>query len=328
MLFTPLVLALLPLSDDPQAACHPGDHAPAGLMDVRCPMDRAWMFSVRTTYTHFDGLRDSSHKVTTQDALGMGYEQVPTSMSMTMTMLELMYVPSETLSLCASIPWTWNTMAMKTNLGESFNMSSQGVGDFAFGADVVAWSQGEQTVSAGLSVSLPTGSITETGGMPGAPSTRLEYAMQLGSGTYDITPRLDWRMRSDPYSYGIELSGTVRNGHNDEGYALGDRFCASAWGAQEWSPTWSGSVRITAQRWSNVRGADALLDPMMSPTNDPHLQGGQRVDGALGVNWRPFGGNYSGSIVGLELGLPLAQDLNGPQLSEDWFAALNLGLSF
>jgi hypothetical protein len=312
-----LALLLLPAPGDPLPACHPGDHAPAGVPDLHCPLDRAWMASLTTTYTRFEGLRDRSQRISTEDALALGYAQVPESMDTSRTTLEFMYAPSDTLTLAASVPWTTNSITLRTNLGERFSMDSSGIGDVQVGAQLVAWQLGEQSVSCGLAL-----------GIPGAPPTRLEYAMQLGSGTYDITPRLDWRMRADPYSYGVGMTGTVHTGHNSEDYALGDSFSASAWGSQEWSPTWAGSVRVTAARWANVRGADPNLDPSLSPTHDGALQGGQRVDGALGVNWLPFKGRCAGSVVGLELGIPLAQDLNGPQNSEDWFAALHVGISF
>lgn len=328
MLAPTLALLALPLSEEAPMNCRPGEHAPAGVMDVRCPMDQAWMVSLTTTYTHFDGLRDSSQRISTEDALALGYTQVPESMSMSMTMLEVMYAPTEALTLSASVPWTSNEMEMRTNLGESFTMKSEGLGDVQVGGDVVVWRLGEQLVSTGISLGIPTGSITEEGGMPGAPATRLEYPMQLGSGTYDLSGRLDYRTHADPYAYGLRFSGTARLGHNDEDYALGDCFQASAWGAQEWSPKLSASARITAARWGNVRGADPALDPMMSPSNDGQKQGGQRVDGAVGLNWMPFGGGFAGSVVGLEFGMPLAQDLDGPQLSEDWFATLHVGLSF
>lgn len=323
-----LALSLLALPQESAPACRPSDHAPAGLMDPSCPLPRAWMVSLRTEHTRFQGLRDGAKRVTTDEALGMGYDQVPQSMSMTMSMLELMYAPTEMLNVSASIPWIENTMRMRTTLGESFSMDSSGVGDTEVGADLVAWQLDEQSLRAGVSLGLPTGSITERGGMPGAPATKLEYSMQLGSGTYDLLPRLSWRMRSSPYSYGIDFSGAARLGHNDEHYALGDRFVASAFGSQDWSGSWAGTLRVTATRVGNVRGADPELDPMMSPTNDPKLQGYERFDGAVGVNWMPLEGKLAGSVIGLELGIPLAQDLEGPQLSEDWFAALRIGLSF
>src|SRR6187399_1862411 len=285
MLLAPLALLLAPTADEPQAACHPGDHTPAGVMDTQCPKDSSWVFELTTTYTRFDGLLVGSERIDTGQTLALGYQQVPESMDVSTTMLGFMYSPSSMFTLSASVPWIENSMQMRTNLGESFTMDSSGIGDAAAGADVVVWQLDEQRVSCGLSLSAPTGSITETGGMPGAPATKLEYPMQLGSGTWDVTGRADYRTRNDPYTYGVGLAGTTRSGHNSEGYALGDCFSATAWGAQEWSASWSSSVRVTAARRSNVRGADPDLDPALSPTNDRALQGGQRVDGALGVNW-------------------------------------------
>jgi hypothetical protein len=328
MLCPILALLALPLPGETPAMCRPADHAPAGVMDLRCPMDQAWMLSLTTSYTRFQGMQDNAQHISLADVLAQGYAQAPESMDMTMLMLDVMYSPAETFTIHASVPWISNSMDMRTNLGEKFTMDSSGLGDTQIGADLVVWEIGEQSVSTGISVGLPSGSITEKGGMPGTPPMKLEYAMQLGSGTYDLSGRLDYRAREDPYSYGVGLAGTTRTGHNSEDYALGDRFEGTAWGAQEWSSSWSGSVRITAARWSNVRGADPDLDPLMSPTNDPHKQGGQRVDGALGLNWTPFHGDLAGSVIGFELGMPLAQDLDGPQISEDWFAALRVGLSF
>lgn len=328
MLLVPFALLLAPASQEPQPLCHPGDHAPAGVLDVRCPLDASWMFSLTTTYTRFKGLRVDAQRIDTGEALALGYQQVPESMDTSTTLLGLMFAAGESVTLHASVPWIENSMKMRTNLGESFTMDSSGLGDVAAGADVVVWQLDEQRVSCGVSVSAPTGSISETGGMPGAPATKLEYAMQLGSGTWDVSGRVDYRTRNDPYTYGVGLAGTARTGENDEGYALGDRFAGTAWGAQEWSPAWSTSFRLTAARWGDVRGADPDLDPTTSPTHDRALQGGQRVDGALGVNWLPFSGRISGSVVGLEVGMPLAEDLHGPQLSEDWFATLHVGISF
>jgi hypothetical protein len=328
MLLTPLALALLPYADETPQVCRPGQHAPAGVMDLHCPMDREWMVSLTTSYTRYEGLRDHAHRVSTDEALGLGYAQVPQSMDMTMVMLDAMYAASDTLTLEASLPWISNSMRMRTNLGEEFTMDSSGIGDAQVGANVVVWQHADQKVSVGLGLSMPSGSITETGGMPGQPATQMEYAMQLGSGTWDFVPRADWRMHTDAFDYGISLSGVVHNGHNDRDYALGDRFEGSAWGTQDWSPTWAGTLRLSVSSWSNVRGADPALDPMMSPTNDPGKQGGERVDAAVGVNWLPFEGELSGSVVGLEIGAPLSQNLDGPQLSEDWFASLHIGFSF
>jgi hypothetical protein len=324
----PLALLALALPGESAPVCRPADHAPAGVMDLSCPMDQPWMFSLTTSYTRYQGMQENTRHVSLADVLAQGYTQAPESMDMSMLMLDVMFSPAETLTIHASVPWISNSMDMRTNLGQKFSMDSSGLGDTQLGADLVVWELGEQRVSTGISVGLPSGSITEKDGMPGQAPTRLEYAMQLGSGTYDLSGRLDYRARSDPYTYGVGLAGTTRTGHNSEDYALGDRFEGTAWGAQEWSSDWSGSARVSAERWANVRGADPNLDPTMSPTQDPRKQGGARFDAALGVNWTPFHGDLAGSVIGFELGMPLAQDLNGPQLSADWFAALRVGLSF
>ncbi|MBK7643558.1 MAG: hypothetical protein IPJ19_11030 [Planctomycetes bacterium] len=323
-----LALLVLPAAADSPLPAHPGDHAPAGVDEARCPIDSAWTVRLGSSYTRFQGLRDGAARVTSDEALAQGFSSVPESMNVVEHSAEIVFAPSDTLAFHARLPWGTKTMRLRTDLGERYHLRAEGKGDVEIGGDLVFWSLGPQSVSAGLTVSLPSGSITEVGGFPGSVPTRLPYALQPGSGTVDLSPRLDWRMRDDPYTYGIELAGTIHNSHNDADYALGDSVRASAWGVQEWSGAWSGSVRVTATRWGNVRGADPDLDPAANPLNDRTRQSGERFDGALGVNWTPFSGKLDGSVFGLEVGLPLAQDLVGPQLSEDWFAAVRVGISF
>ena len=66
--------------------------------------------------------------------------------------------------------------------------------------------------------------------------------------------------------------------------------------------------------WGNVRGADPKLNPMALPTADPDRRGGWRLDLFPGINLLLPGGHR----VAVEVGLPAAQRLDGPQLETDW----------
>lgn len=74
------------------------------------------------------------------------------------------------------------------------------------------------------------------------------------------------------------------------------------------------SVRVAKQKWLNLQGLDATLDPKMDPQNDPYRQGGMRSDLFIGVNFHVTIGIFQGVRFGFEYGKPFHQNLNGPQL--------------
>ena len=77
MLWPTLALLLLPATGDPVPALRPGDQAPAGVLDARLPIGGPWRAGLRTSYTRFEGLRVNSQSISTDEALGLGYTQVP-----------------------------------------------------------------------------------------------------------------------------------------------------------------------------------------------------------------------------------------------------------
>jgi len=72
---------------------------------------------------------------------------------------------------------------------------------------------------------------------------------------------------------------------------------------------------------------DNSINTAMMPTTpspaDPGNHGGTRIDAGLGLNlWHPS----KGFRVAAEFAVPLYQNLNGPQLGQDW--TLTLGSQF
>jgi hypothetical protein len=59
-----------------------------------------------------------------------------------------------------------------------------------------------------------------------------------------------------------------------------------------------------------------LNDP--ARTADPNFQGGERIDFDVGVSLAGQGGVLRGHRFGVEILIPVMQDLNGPQLETDW----------
>lgn len=150
----------------------------------------------------------------------------------------------------------------------------------------------------------------------------LGYPMQIGSGTLDFLPGFTFQVQNELASFGMQGKGTIRWRTNDRGWALGDRYMGTVWGAYRFGDYISASARIEASRWANVDGNDSELDPLFSPAHDPIRMGGTRVDLPLGVNIYLPEGPVGGFRVSVEGAIPLYQDLDGPQLKHDWTVRL------
>ena len=132
---------------------------------------------------------------------------------------------------------------------------------------------------------------------------------------------------ADPRS-GAELIPTLQLGRNSNDYRLGDRYQASIWCSRQLTPALNLWTRATGESWQNVRGADPALDRADEPTKDPALQGGRRLDLALGLTYRPPEGILEGQQFFVEVAKPVAESLNGPQLGRRFVVSLGWRLEF
>lgn len=318
---------------DGWSAGRPDGHAPIGVMGDHTHSKGEWMLSVRFMRMYMEGTRDGTTSIPDQDLLvpnGGPYMVVPTRMTMDMLMLGAMYAPSDDITLTAMLPYQWKDMDHLTAMGGTFTTRTDGVGDVKLGGLFDFWEHGRQASHFNLAVSVPTGSITETGVTPAsAPAeTQLPYPMQLGSGTWDLLPGITYLGQTDRWSWGGQWIQTIRLGTNDRGYTLGPRTDLTGWGAWRASDSLSLSLRLVGALWGNIDGADPDLNPAMVYTADPDKRGGRRVDLAAGVNWYVQRGLLRGNRLALEFGVPVYQDLDGPQLETDWTLTLGWQLAF
>lgn len=155
------------------------------------------------------------------------------------------------------------------------------------------------------------------------PDVKLPYPMQLGSGTWDLIPGVTYRGSHGQWIWGGQALGVIRLGENDEDYSLGNRYNASAWLTRLLASGLSGSARLSWNWWGDIDGADPELNPSLVPTADPGLRAGSRVDGLLGLNFL-----HGGLSLAAEGGIPVYQDLDGPQLETDWVLSLRAQWAF
>lgn len=307
------------------ATGRPDDHAPIGVMGDHLHAEGEWMVSLRAMRMHMDGMRDGTDSLSSSDVLSRGFMVTPTEMDTDMLMAGAMWAPTDDVTLMAMVPYIDRTMDHVTMNGTEFTTESRGLGDVSLTALVRAWDKDNHHVHFNLGVSIPTGSIDEEDVTPasGGNDVRLPYPMQLGSGTWDLLPGVTYTGHDDVYSWGLQaLMRVPIENENSNDYRLGGRGEVSTWLARRLNDDFSTSGRLRYSRVRDINGADPSLNPAMIPTADTSLFGGERVDLFWGVNYIDSDAGPSSSRFAFEVGVPVYQDLDGPQMEMDWVATV------
>ncbi|MEM9496881.1 MAG: transporter [Pseudomonadota bacterium] len=332
-------------SDTPNAPIRADGHAPIGVMGDHLHKKGEVMLSYRFMRMEMDGNRIGTSSVSPETIVttvpnrffGLPMQPptlrvVPTDMTMDMHMFGIMYAPSDRVTLMGMVPYISKSMNHLTFAGPvgttvlgGFKTETEGLGDIKVSALIGVYdTQTNNTrhrVHLNLGISLPTGSITETGRiltpMGGQPVVRLPYSMQLGSGTYDLLPGITYAGGSGYFGWGAQARGVIRLGSNDEGYSLGDEAAVTAWVSYQPRPSISFSGRIEARSLGKIDGIDPMIVGPVQ-TADPDNYGGETVTLFAGMNSVVQRGALRGHRFALEAGVPIYRDLNGPQLETDW----------
>jgi hypothetical protein len=301
----------------------PDSHAPFGVAMDHTHEAGEFMFSYGYMYMKMNGLRIGTEKVTAQEVLELGYPATPTDMQTQMHMFGAMLAPSEKLTLMAMVPFAVKSMDHAAGSGP-FTTASSGLADLKVAGMWKLEPANNQLVHLDLALSFPTGSTDKTDDTPMGDDMRLPYPMQIGSGTFDVTPGLTYLGQASSYSWGLQGLTTFRLGENDRGYRLGHRYMATTWGAYHIIDWLSGSLRLDWINQENIKGADSELDPDAVPTADPNLQGFNRWSAGFGLNTYFREGTFRGLRLNGEFVVPLYQDLDGPALETDWYIVIGL----
>jgi hypothetical protein len=316
-------------------------HAPIGVMGDHMHKKGEWMLSYRFMHMDMEGNRIGNDEVSNAQILQVPnrffgapmqppfLRIIPTRMEMDMHMLGAMYAPTDDLTLMVMANYldkemdhlTYNMPG--TAVIGGFTTQTEGWGDTKIGGLYRLFDDRfHNHLHLNLGLSLPTGSLTERGTVlrPNATTgeTRLPYAMQLGTGTFDLLPGLTYTGRDRDLSWGAQYTAEIRlEDENDEGYAWGDKHSVTGWVAYEWAPWISTSVRLAAMTQGDIDGIDPNIAGPVQTAN-PQFYGGERVDAFFGVNLAGQSGVLRGHRLALEVGAPIYQDLNGPQMETDW----------
>lgn len=294
-----------------------------------------WMVNYKFMHMDMSGLRDGTTNVD-QNSVGFmrnkpyNYMMIPTSMTMNMHMFMVMYGITDRLTLMAMANYQVSEMEMLMDMGpgkmikDEPPMRTSGFGD----TELRGMYKINKYLVGSLGLIFPTGGIDEEFSTMGR-TYRNPYDMQLGSGTYNLSPALTYNGLSDDakWNWGAQIQYTWHMGKNNNGWNFGDNFKVTSWLQRALGPVTSW-LRLAYNDTGKIRGYDPeiakLLDPnpmkgASMPDADPNNYGGQRLDGAIGVSFQK--GRFG---IGVEGGIPFYQKLNGLQLKTSWF--LNAGL--
>lgn len=302
-----------------------------------------WMFEFRHMRMNMEKLLDGSDAVSTFEISGAHmpapgtnnmntpYMMAPTEMTMEMNMFMVMYGLSDKLSIMGMGHYLKNDMDMVMHMytpvamggmyaGDMFgSMDTSGIGDTQVGAMYNV----DKNMTAGVMLSIPTGDIdqkvdmnmsgtnilTMMPMMSSRTGMQAPYAMQLGTGTYDLIPFIQYITASGMWTYGGKAEYRYHIGENDNDYTWGDKLTLSGWAKNRVNDMWSVTGRVDYMDQDEIDGQDPMIMVMMAPTSDPDNYGGKRIDLTLDVTAATGPHNF-----GLAFTRPVKYDLNGIQM--------------
>ncbi|RMD68337.1 MAG: transporter [Gammaproteobacteria bacterium] len=322
-----------------------GGNMPMNIPGGGVPETHEFRFKLSPMFMHMESLKDGTEDIGTGELLGMPngvdkFAAVPTSMDMTMVNLSVGYSFTERFFAGLMFMWQRNEMPMRFNQvlaqrfqKEGFTMTSQGMGDTMLMTKTLLYADDPliptRQASLFLGMSLPTGSIHETFHNHPSPmvnGTIHPFGMQLGSGTFDPIAGLLYQGSKSPWWWGANAMTTLRLYDNELGYRLGNELRLDLYAMRQLRYDLVAEFQLNGRWKGKIRGEHELIakgeghvdndpaKPLASPLFDPDNYGGTELALTLGLQWQP----RPLHIVNLQVGVPIYQDLNGPQLAEDF----------
>lgn len=320
-----------------------GSHAPAGVMFDHM-LDRAG--DVMVGYRYMYGIQSggmlngtepaSDASIVAHGCVGQKCSFVPQRMAMNMHMLNLMYAPTDWLTLMLMPQFVAMDMDLRQlegapppapgthQHGSIPHHATGGVGDTGLYAQTRLYDDAHNHVHLTLGLSAPSGDVSQKvhGG-----SQFIHYGMQLGSGTWDFQPSITYTGQLDRWFWGGQIGGTKRlEARNDSGFSYGDIFQSTAWGGYNLLDWVSATVRGMYTVQGGIHGQYNGPQDATGPMDFPYNYGGRFWDVGFGLNAAVPEGTFQGNRFGVEWLQPVQTDVNGYQVerSGSLFATWNL----
>lgn len=305
---------------------HSAVQSPAGIMGDHVHSKGSWMFSYMYMGMQMDEWIDGSSSANHAE-LHDQYEMLPDDMFMQMHMLGAMYAVTDRFTLMLMVPLLQKQMSHAMHGHHAHTMQSNGLGDVRLSVLTPLYAGNRQQLILNTGISIPTGSLNQQTASHLGMNVRMGYGMQNGTGTPDLHAALTFTENLATFSYGVQASGTLRIGENSAGYRHGNQLENSVWAG--FSPVKRTSLTLRLQTiWQDsISGTDEMINPQLMPGASPDCYGGLKTRALAGMRYNlnsilPVNGS-----LGMEAGIPVYQNLNGPQMAEQWMVTGSLRIS-
>jgi outer membrane putative beta-barrel porin/alpha-amylase len=351
------LLIFVPLSQAYIGLCcaHCGGNMPLNITGGGIPETHEFRFKASQMFMAMGALRDGTKDIDNADILGAPngttFALTPEEMRTYMTMGSVAYSFTDDFAMMAMMSYIRNEMDMEFNGtlqgstgARGFTMTSDGqsdlsvLGKYRFYKDDILAPTEQASILFGLS--LPTGEIEKefsNNPAPGQNGTIQPFKMQTGSGTVDPIIGLTLQGSSDPWWYGANAQLEAHVYDNDQGYRRGSELRYDLYVMHQVHPRWvllgelQGWYEGTFSREpyrGRVRGeghaGGTPSGGFLTPLFDPQNYGGHKLAVSLGFQFQPIPLH----VVELVATLPIHQDLNGPQLRDDYMLQLTYYVEF
>lgn len=311
----------------------PDAHAPIGVMGDHLHEKGGLMVSFRYMSMNMHGNKSGTDKIS-NDIIYNDYMVAPQEMEMDMYMLGMMYAPSDKLTLMLmqniankNMDLTARMMMNGMTMLRDFSTNSSGLGDMKLGVMYGLFNNHKTSLHLNGNLNIPIGDIENRDDTPMMNDVKLPYAMQLGSGTFDVTLGATYKMNCTNTSWGTQFLSTFRTGENSEDYRFGNVYQLNIWGAYKLSKNVSLSGRVFGVSEGKLKGMDTDLNPMMVTTANTSNYGSDKIKTFVGINIAfPQSSSLKDLRFGIEAGAPIYENYNGIQMNEN--LTLNFGIKY
>ena len=293
----------------------PDGHAPAGVMSDFLILNRDLYVGLRFYQEKFRGTNFGTLPILADDVLDF-FTVAPLALDKQTAELDLRIGLFGWVTLQGSMPVTKAEM-LNTTGAVLYQTSSETYGDVSIRGLFSLLEMDEYRLSLTLGGTIPTGKLKKSGqGVSGAGEI-LPYAMQGGSGTFDVLAGLTFLNQNEVASVGAQGDAVIRVMDNRRGYRLGNEYSFTAWGAYNLSDWVAVSMRGLYETWDDVSGSDPGTDGTSDPSANSFAQGGERFQIPFGISFFLREGPAAGHRLLFEWYYIVHQDLNGPQLAAE-----------
>jgi hypothetical protein len=274
------------------------------------------------------GLRFGTDNVLETEVLNLGFTFVPLERTTDSHRVVAGLGLTEQLSVVGSVAWIEKNRTTANDSTIFFNETS-GISDVTADALWEFYREGPYRAHLQGGVVIPTGSFDERGDFGFDVDAILPYEMQIGSGSFAVTPGITGQVQNDVGSVGMQVRGIFYLGENDRGWRPGTAIDARLWTQYAFNSVVSASAGIRAAHRAAIQGADPDLETFRDPGDLALSFANERVDLPLGLNVRlPGTGPLAGKRLSFEAIWTVHEESDGPILADDWGFIIGLQSQF